>query len=72
MNSNNTAILEEKDSVSRKETLLDMNYSLEVVEARKNTKLPSSAGEKPINIGSLSNIPSTWNLDGMKNGSIAT
>ena len=45
---------------------------MEVTEARKNTRLPSSAGEQPISIGSLSNIPSTWNLDGMKNGSIAT
>ena len=49
-----------------------MNYSLEVVESRKNTRLPSFAGEQPISIGSLSKLPSTWNSDGMKNGSIAT
>ena len=72
MSSNNATILEAKDSVSRKETLLDKNYSLEVAEARKNTRIPSSAGEQTIRIGSLSKLPSIWNSDGMKNGSIAT
>ena len=72
LKSNNVTILEAKDSVSIKETLLDKNYSLEYVEARPNSRLPSFAGEKPISIGSLSKLPSTWNSDGMKNGSIAT
>ena len=72
LNSNNATILEAKDSVSRKETLLDKNYSLEYAEAKPNSRLPSFAGEQPISIGSLSKLPSTWNSDGMKNGSIAT
>ena len=59
LNSNKAVILEAKDLVSRKETHLDRNYSLEVTESRKNTILPSSTDEKPISIGSLSNIPST-------------
>ena len=53
MNFNNAAILEANDLVSRKETLLDKNYSLEVAEAKQNTRLPSSVGEQPISIGSL-------------------
>ena len=53
LNSNNAAILEAKDSISRNETLLDRNYSLEVAEVRKNTRIPSFAGEQPISIGSL-------------------
>ena len=72
LNSNNVTILEVKDSVSIKETLLDKNYSLEYAEARPNSRLPSFAGEQPLSIGSLSKIPSIWNSDGMKNGSIAT
>jgi len=53
LNSNNATILEAKDSISRNETLLDKNYSLEVAEVRQNTRIPSSAGEQPISIGSL-------------------
>ena len=45
---------------------------MEVTESRKNTRLPYSASEQPISIGYLSNLLSTWNSDGMKNGSIAT
>ena len=51
---------------------VDKNYSLEVAEVRQNTRIPSSACEQPISIGSLSNLPPTWNSDGMKSGSIAT
>ena len=39
LNSNNETISEEKDSVSRKETLLERNYSLEFAKSKKNTKL---------------------------------
>ena len=53
LNSNNTTILEAKDSISRNETLLDKNYSLEVAEVRQNTRIPSSTSEQPISIGSL-------------------
>ena len=45
---------------------------MEVIESRKNTRLPSSASEQPISIGYLSKLPSTWNSDGMKNGIITT
>lgn len=72
LNSDNAAVSEAKDLVPRKETLLDGNSSLEVAEARHKTRLSSSAGEQPVSIGSLSKLPSTWNSDGMKNGSMAT
>jgi hypothetical protein len=41
-------------------------------DAKHNIMLPSFVGELPIHIGSFSKLPSTWNLYGIKKGSIGT
>lgn len=72
LNSNNAAVSEAKDSVPRKETLFDRNSFSDVAEPRHNRRLPFSASEQPVSFEYLSKLPSTWNSDGIKKGSMVT